>query len=142
MKKNPSLIKIGLTGSRVGLTTTQERALETYILGLEFDEAIIHHGDCIGADVEAASIIRNLNKFKKVTTVLHPPDVSIYRAWDDADYSEPPKPYLDRNKDIVLSCDILLAFPDGPPILRSGTWSTVRYAYKVEKVVMIFNPGD
>ena len=51
-----------------------------------------------------------------------------------------PKPYLDRNRDIVDACEVLLATPDGPERLRSGTWSTVRYARKIGKPVEVRLP--
>ena len=40
-------------------------------------------------------------------------------------------PYLERNKNIVNAVDFIIAAPDGPEKVRSGTWSTVRYAKKV-----------
>jgi hypothetical protein len=50
-----------------------------------------------------------------------------------------PKPFLDRNKDIVNSCDILIACPENDiEVLRSGTWSTIRYAKKINKPVLLF----
>ena len=52
--------------------------------------------------------------------------------------------YLDgftetRNKDIVNSCDILIACPENDKeVIRSGTWSTIRYAKKINKTVLLF----
>ena len=52
------------------------------------------------------------------------------------------KPYLDRNKDIVDETNILMACPNkAEEVQRSGTWSTVRYARKVGKAVLIVYPS-
>ena len=48
----------------------------------------------------------------------------------DANYVAPPKPPLDRNRDIVtFGRDLLIAAPlQDFEVLRSGTWATVRFA--------------
>ena len=53
------------------------------------------------------------------------------------------KRYLERNRDIVDACDILIACPRTlKEELRSGTWATVRYARKVGKpVAILWNNG-
>lgn len=60
------------------------------------------------------------------------------RAWHCAVLE--PKPYLVRNKDIVNASEGMLAAPRGPEELRSGTWSTIRYARKCRKKVLIMWP--
>ena len=51
-----------------------------------------------------------------------------------------PQPYLQRNHNIVNECDMLVAFPStSNEVLRSGTWSTIRYAKKAKKPVEIIN---
>jgi predicted Rossmann fold nucleotide-binding protein DprA/Smf involved in DNA uptake len=52
-----------------------------------------------------------------------------------------PLPYLERNHAIVNESDFLIAAPDGPETLRSGTWATVRYARKVGKRVLVIMPN-
>jgi predicted Rossmann fold nucleotide-binding protein DprA/Smf involved in DNA uptake len=44
---------------------------------------------------------------------------------------------LVRNRAIVNSSGLLIAAPAGEEILRSGTWSTVRYARSKDKRVRI-----
>jgi hypothetical protein len=53
----------------------------------------------------------------------------------------PERPYLDRNKDIVRETASLIAAPAEPEEqLRSGTWSTVRFARKQGKPVFLILP--
>ncbi len=50
-----------------------------------------------------------------------------------------PKPYLQRNRDIVNDCDILIAVPIDKDVeeVRSGTWMTIRLARKAGKQIII-----
>lgn len=91
-----------------------------------------HHGDCIGADSEAHELVRKY--FPKVAIHIHPPLNMNKRGWNmDAKRIYDSKEYLQRNKDIVNQTDVLVAAPAGPETLRSGTWSTVRYARRLGK---------
>ena len=47
---------------------------------------------------------------------------------------------LVRNRKIVDDSDAMLACPDGPERMRSGTWMTVRYALKQGKHTIIIMP--
>jgi hypothetical protein len=97
-----------------------------------------HHGDCIGADAEAHDIASELLWF----TVSHPPDNNKARAHKKCDYEREPKPYLERNRDIVDHCDLMIAAPDGlEEQLRSGTWATTRYAKKTHTNTIIIYPN-
>jgi hypothetical protein len=61
--------------------------------------------------------------------VIHPPAIETQRAFKTAADVRAPKPYLDRNKEIVRETALLVAAPaEAVEQLRSGTWSTVRYA--------------
>jgi hypothetical protein len=101
----------------------------------------LHHGDCIGADAMAHHIADTFF----MSIVVHPPDNSAARAnctarWGQATWRDP-KPYLERNKDIVDSCEFLIACPKGRiEERRSGTWATVRYARNTGKPVIILEP--
>jgi hypothetical protein len=87
-----------------------------------------HHGDCVGADAQAHLIANPYT-----TVIIHPPLADRLRAGCDPSYGSilTPKPYLERNHDIVDACDLLIAAPVGPEIQRSGTWATVRYARSI-----------
>jgi hypothetical protein len=128
-------MKVGFTGTQRGMTPQQIQAL-TEVLSV-YLPGVFHHGDCIGADAEAYAIARS----QKFRIVCHPPIVSTKRAWCVSDEDRDPKPYLVRNHDIVDETDILLAAPgEGMEKLRSGTWATIRYTYKVCRPVRIIFP--
>jgi hypothetical protein len=140
-------IHIGFTGTRDGLTRYQrvrlDEALEDYIgRAEEIDQQVVfHHGDCLGADAQAHGVAMRAN----ISVIIHPPDDTKLRAFcAGATWVCPEAPYLNRNKDIVDSTSILVATPKGPETTRSGTWSTIRYAMKKGKEIIIIPPmkGD
>lgn len=116
--------RIGFTGTQLGMTTEQIVAVDILL----FDDLIaewVHHGDCIGADAD----FHRLAKLSGLKTHGHPPINPNKRAWCDFDEIEEEKEYLDRNKDIVDAVDFMIACPkEFREQLRSGTWSTIRYA--------------
>lgn len=136
---------IGFSGTQVGCTVPQSRAL--LLLFREYDLAILHQGDCVGADILAHCHALRLG----ASVVLHPPENPKLRAFSPMLPGEivwPLKGYLDRNKDIVEESEILVATPkeelggaDHPDHLRSGTWSTVRCALKLHRPVYIIRPS-
>lgn len=91
------------------------------------DVKILHHGDCIGVDVQTAKIA----EFMGVKTVCHPPSNPAARARHASTVILPEKEYLVRNRDIVDAVDYMIVVPfEKEEILRSGTWMTYRYAKK------------
>ena len=136
-------MKIGFTGTRGGMTTEQHRSFIAWIRDAAATE--FHHGCCIGSDADAAEVAssRDLG-FARPRIVAHPPiNNSKVSATEQmfADETRPPLDYLTRNRNIVDACDVLLACPKGPEERRSGTWSTIRYARKCGKRVVIFWPN-
>ena len=102
-----------------------------------YGSAAVHHGDCIGADAQAHEIACTLGR--EVT--IHPPTSGTYRAWKTGSDVRAPKAYLTRNKDIVRETDMLIAAPaETTEQVRSGTWSTVRFARKLGKRVFVILP--
>lgn len=96
-----------------------------------------HEGDCIGADAQAASLAKQIG----FRIISHPPTNSSKRAFFPADVEWPAAPYLDRNKQIVHASEEMIAMPgEFDPQLRSGTWSTVRYALRIGKPVHVILP--
>jgi hypothetical protein len=72
---------------------------------------------------------------------IHPPTNEKYRALKKSPFINDPRPYLDRNKDIVDASHMLIAIPNSPKEEeRSGTWSTIRYAQKKGVPVMLIYP--
>lgn len=134
MKKKD--IKIGFTGTQVGMTDRQKGKVKDYITKLKLNNIITeaHHGDCIGADHHFHDICVS----KRINIYIHPPKNPSKRAFCKSNNIFPEKEYLDRNKDIVDASDILIATPkEYQEELRSGTWSTIRYARKLHKKIII-----
>lgn len=129
----------GFTGSREGLTSFQRGNL----LGLlsELRPRVLHHGDCVGADVEAHLFCVAL----RVRVRIHPPADDRLRAFcsfigSGVEMIEDAKPYLVRNRDIVDECDYLIGCPGGVEVRRSGSWATIRYARELGKPVFVLYP--
>lgn len=133
-------LRIGFTGTSEGMSSHQSR-----IVGKMLTHATqLHHGDCVGSDNMA-------HQLAPVTCaiVIHPPINESKRAFchnvrrgaTQKIFVVSPKEYLERNHDIVDATDVLIATPKGlGEELRSGTWSTIRYARKQGKVVIIVGP--
>ena len=131
-------MKIGFTGTQKGMSDVQKEAFFKLINKYKPEE--FHHGDCIGADSDADNIIRKLN-ITQIHTIIHPPNSSTKRSYCSSQFIREPKPYLERNKDIVNETDLLIACPKGiKEELRGGTWATIRYAKKVGKKIIIIYP--
>lgn len=138
-------LRLGVTGSRDGITRRQRDALRRYLkLACE-----LHHGDCRGVD-EAAHFAALSAKVARI--IIHPPtdkkaaaNLPGCRKATVGHFGHPqsfkrvdverlqPKPYIQRNHDIVQAVDFLLVLPSGEEKAqpRSGTWATKRYAEKV-----------
>jgi len=129
-------MKIGFTGTQRGMTEGQKGQVHELLNLASVHE--FHHGDCIGADEEAHRIAKDLG----IWTVAHPPADPKKRAYTDADEIRESKPYLKRNRDIVDETERLMATPRTRVEQRrsSGTWATVRYARKQEKIGWIIYP--
>lgn len=135
-------MKIGFTGTKRGMSCDQYGKFKSILKEHPYGE--LHHGDCIGSDYEA----HILALFLKMAVIVHPPINPKSRAFC-GDSNAPgakvsilnPKEYLERNHDIVDTCDILIATPaQSKEVLRSGTWATIRYARKNNKQVIIIEP--
>lgn len=118
------MIDVGYSGASIGMTLVQSDKVRDVLRAIE--NARVHHGDCVGGDRQVHAICRELGRY----VVVHPPISPSKRAFCVGDEIREVKPYLDRNQDIVDEVNILIAAPDGPERLRSGTWSTVRRARK------------
>lgn len=128
---------LGFTGNQQGATSQQKERFVRLISAWTPKE--FHVGDCIGADHDAYVIVRNISE--GTTLVGHPPDVYGKRAFCSYDVQHDPLPYLTRNKRIVDSVETMVAMPGGfSEEVRSGTWSTVRYARKCNVPVYIIYP--
>ena len=126
-------MKIGFTGTKRGMTNKQKEVVCKLLDGCsEF-----HHGSCIGADEQSG----NIASMMRIRIILHPPINTAFKAKCYADEVRVAKSYLVRDKDIVDETVLLIATPKGfCEELRSGTWSTVRYARKQKKSIIIIWP--
>lgn len=136
-------MRIGFTGTQIGLSQNQGRLVTTLMRDLK-NITEFHHGDCIEADETAHKIASSLLFSTQADIIIHPPVDSSKRAYCDKLGSSfvvsvlPERDYLDRNHDIVDAVDLLIACPKSHvEELRSGTWATIRYAYKIGRPVMI-----
>lgn len=132
------MVNVGFTGSRRGMTELQLRAFLS-ILNRSWPRSF-HHGDCVGADDEAATLV--YEKRSGITRVIrHPPTSGTLRANNHCYHeTRPEKPYLERNREIVDETQHLIAAVTGPEEIRSGTWSTIRYARKLGRQITICWP--
>lgn len=148
-------MRIGFTGTQRGLTPFQSEELKKRLEGCS--EFVF--GDCIGADYEAANDAIKVGI--KIFTIYPQNTNSKKRAWflnDERDIERedgqflstrsglqvrwfPAKSPLERNKLIVDNCEKLIATPkEFEHTLRSGTWATIRYAWKIKREVLIIPP--
>ena len=122
-------MKVGFTGTSQGMTARQLRSLTRELRAFDLREA--HHDDCVGADTEFHNLIRD--RFPQTRIIGHPgfPESDSRRANNACDEVRPVPNGgpLKRNRTIVEEVDLMFATPlQNQEILRSGTWSTIRYA--------------
>lgn len=134
------ITKIGFTGTQLDMNDYQEEIIAIFLLGSTSRGKVeLHHGDCIGADATFHLFGRALEQ----TMVGHPPINESKRTFTDCDVWFPAKDYLVRNRCIVDSTEFLIACSaTDQEIVRSGTWSTVRYARECKKPGIIVYPKD
>jgi hypothetical protein len=114
-------MKIGFTGTSWGMTPSQKAQVHERLLYWAAQGADeFHHGLCIGADEQAADIAHDIG----YKVVAHPgyspknPENRMYRS----DFLVIAAP-RDKNEEI-----------------RSGTWTTVRYARKKKRNIELVYP--
>jgi hypothetical protein len=139
-KTNGDEMKIGVTGTRNGMTEYQYNNIRKGLTHLKrkHDELELHHGDCIGVDMQVANMARNLG----IKVVSHPPIKEDLRAFHDSDIVLKSDNYLTRDRRIVDSVDMLLVVPKEDSFQqKSGTKYTHDYAKKTGKNKVIFYPN-
>lgn len=128
-------MRVGFTGTQDGMTEMQSQFVFNAMMDLQPAEA--HHGCCIGADAQ----FHELLSYSSALVYGHPPINTSKMADCPCDVRYAPMEYLERNRAIVDATDVLIAAPKGPEELRSGTWSTVRYARKLARPIYIVMPS-
>lgn len=133
--------KVGFTGTQRGLSAMQSGLLVPFLTShLSIDWHVeFHHGQCVGADEQAARIAKALGYW----IVSHPPINRYKMSSVHADEMRPAKEFLVRNHQIVDEVDVLVAAPQtDEEQLRSGTWATIRYARKEGKMIYMLPRGE
>jgi hypothetical protein len=128
---------LGVTGTKEGLTEKQFNVFIEMLSEMQFTH--LHQGDCVGVDNEVTIIVRH--EKPEVIIVRHPPIKKHYQAFGPYDETWPDKDYLVRDQDNVNCSDYMFAFPKGEEVIRSGTWTTVRYARKKGIPITIIMPN-
>lgn len=133
----------GVTGTRQGGTPYQIASIGWLFSRYGITE--LHNGDCIGVDSQVYYLARAF----VAHITLHPPINHEYRALngDHKDKWWPEKEYHERNRDIVLESEALVACPKRsiPAELEEsepgGTWNTIRCARRFKKPIAIVWPN-
>lgn len=132
-------MKIGFTGTRAGMHPLQASAFTK--LMVHFQPKEFHHGDCIGADDQAADMLA-CEKIGPCKIVCHPPIKEEHRAFNKrSDETLEPLSHFARNRQIVDQTDMLVVCPlqsEWQP--RGGTWYTHDYALKRGKTAVVIWP--
>lgn len=125
-------MRVGFSGTRQGMSRKQKSRVQELLEQLKPEW--FHHGDCIGADEEAAGIASKLG----IKLESHPPENTRYRAFCPYDVIHEPKPYIERNHDIVDAVEFMIFTPaTDQEVLRSGTWAIWRYAQRVKRTSIL-----
>lgn len=146
-KSRSRVVSVGFTGTRDGMTGEQlDQLMKCLIRHMHDGETELsgkyaydfHHGDCVGADEEAAAIAGVTHGWR----VSHPPIDTKLRAYTKSEVTLPPLEYKERNKAIVRASQVVIVAPGTEKeIFRSGTWQTVRFARKYKRPLTIIYPS-
>ena len=68
------MYNIGITGTRSGMNDTQKKNVTEFLRDSlkQHSLSTLHHGDCIGVDVEIANIAKSMGYY----IINHPPKIS------------------------------------------------------------------
>jgi hypothetical protein len=122
---------LGFTGTQHRITEYQRSWLWA-VLKRHKEQGFtsFHHGECVGADSEAHFLALQLG----YEVIGHPP-LDYRKRARLAGFTDqmPPAPYMQRNVAIVRAVERMVAVPNSmAERQRSGTWSTVRAARRLE----------
>lgn len=123
------MLKVGFTGTRIGLTFVQFDALVRSFDHFVGEEQVnLFIGGAEGADEQVFNWALG---WPSVEYIAIFPATGRIPSYGMSFCTQDPKPPLDRNRDIVSRVDYLFVAPSGMvEERRSGTWATYRYAKK------------
>lgn len=134
---------ITFTGTRQGMTVKQMNQVKNLLI--QHQPSKVLHGDCYGADTEFHGIVVNHRAFLGIrrsepVIEIHPSNLNS-RANNDGDSILPPDDPIRRDRRMVDLCDRVIGTPKSiNEELRSGTWTTIRYAKRIGKIVYVIQP--
>jgi hypothetical protein len=132
------IYRVGVTGTRHGMSEHQKELVTIMMFHLAMTRPTVyfHHGDCVGVDIEVATIAHRLS----MNVICHPPMDPTHRGWfPDNYFSYEDKTHFARNRDIVDAVDLLLVVPLTTEHQKTGgTWYTHDYAIKKNVPLKIF----
>jgi hypothetical protein len=130
---------VSFTGTSRGMTAEQKVALGRLLAELRPSE--VHHGDCIGADIEFAEIASGLSSQPKI--VSHPGAKNLTGSPHN-DQVLAAKTDFARNRDLIDllgADDVLLVAPFDPqPATLGGVAYTTTYCQKRAKRFVVVWP--
>jgi len=134
-------LKVGFTGSRIGLNSVQREIVRKILVHHFTHGSEFRHGECVGSDVEAAAIAKRIG-YKVIAYPGYPgnnPRNLQFRGhFAGNDVVMPPSEFITRNRLIVDASEMLIGAPkELTEVLRSGTWAAIRYALKSGKPTMV-----
>lgn len=130
-------LRIGFTGTQQGMTTAQKEAIRDILHGVSF---IAIHGGCVGADADFHDLCVQMRECDGI--IIHPSNIpgKQMRLASDAKlmWVHAPRTPLERNRSIIQDSDRMLATPkEDRMVIRSGTWTTIRYARDAKRPLCI-----
>ena len=135
-------MKVSFTGTQFGMSPWQSYLVSKWLEEHGHQASLFAHGCCCGADIEFHRMVRRM--VGKGAYIAVYPSTAKTRAPipPDANFVADPKPPLERDRDIVnAGNNLLLATPKQQhEVLRSGTWTTIRYAWRKRIKVEIYYP--
>lgn len=146
-------MRVGFVGNLSGLTSAQKEALICWVAENDFEITEFHHGDNVGADDQADTIVREFAlAFCRI--IVHPANSNSVRAFTsdkDWPYDKPEivvetrrkRPPILRNCEIVEQVDMMIVAPKTrEPINHSCTWFAYGYAVKHKvRAILIYPNG-
>ena len=133
-------IDIGFTGTKNGLTFIQKQTVKwvlTYIHDKYNDSFLLYfrHGECVGADEQSHLLALNIG----YQIIIHPPIKEKYKSEKCNEYFSKlkAKGYLERDRRIVETSQLLIACPKDDNRIGGGTCYTINYAISTNCPVRI-----